>query len=149
MTVSQGRARDTGYDTEDRTESIIDSVDRVAYPSRSLRMPFLAGGDQFGKCCLGLPRRQCGQSTSRPYQITEREVMFPLVGDHLFENSNARFVAKLFDLLTVLCNITSFIDFLPTKRQVWSTDAVRQRIRLPIRIPAELWLCPTELLDAF
>ena len=112
-------------------------------------MPFLAGGGQLVKSCLGLLRRQCGQSASRPYQIAESEVMFALVGDHLFEDSNARLVTKLFDLLTVLCNITSFIDFQPTKRQVWSTDAVCQRTRLPIRIPAELWLCPTEFHDAF
>src|SRR5271170_1485434 len=111
-------------------------------------MPFLACGDQFVKSCLGLLRRQYGQSTSRPYQIAEREVMFTLVGDHLFEDGNAWLVTKLLDLLAVLCNIPSFIDFQPAKRQVCSTDAVRQRIRLPIRIPTELWLCPTEFLDA-
>ena len=43
--------------------------------------------------------------------------MFALVGDHPFEDSDARLVTKLFDLAPVLCNIPSFIDFQPGEAQ--------------------------------
>ena len=74
--------------------------------------------------------------------------MFALIGDHLFKDRDARLVTKLFDLLAILGNIASFIDFQPAKRQVCSTDAVRQRVGLPIRVPAKLRLCSTQFLDA-
>jgi hypothetical protein len=74
--------------------------------------------------------------------------MFALVGNHLFKDRDARLVAKLFDLLTILGDIASFIDLQPAKRQVCFTDAVRQPVGLPIRVPAKLWLCSTKFLNA-
>jgi hypothetical protein len=103
----------------------------------------------IGGVSLNRGTRYCAKMRIQNTAVGKQDRFEERTTDHLFEDNNARLATKLFDLLTVLCNVPSFIDSQPTKRQVCSTDAVRQRIRLPIRIPAELWLCPTEFLDAF
>jgi hypothetical protein len=52
--VAQGRSGNTGNNSEDRSETVVDSIDSVPDPAGCLWMVFLSGGQKFVEGLFGL-----------------------------------------------------------------------------------------------